>query len=172
MSVLLDKIIPVLLLAIIVFTALAHGAVEPWSVALCSAGLIALLLLWLCKAVVDRQLVVHLPAPVWPLVGLLALGIAQSLARTDQAGRRMSLSLDVEATRQTVLFLSLLLIAFVVTANFFMSRARLAALAKFLVFYGLALALFSLLQYALWDNRLYWVRYVSPAEITAPFGPF
>src|SRR5436305_1581769 len=109
----------------IVFTALAHGAVEPWSVALCSAGLIALLLLWLSKIVIDRHLIVHLPAPVAPFFCLIALGVVQSVAWVDQAGQRISLSLDVEATRQTVLFLGLLLIAFLVAANFFASRERL-----------------------------------------------
>ena len=172
MSAFLDKCIPLLLLAIIVSAALAHGAVEPWSVALCSAGLIALPLLWALKAVLNRRLMVHLPSAVWPLAGLLLWGAAQSLTWTNQAGQRSSLSLDVEATRQTVFSLSLLLVAFLVAANFFVSREHLAALVKFLTYYGLALALFALLQHATWDGRFYWVRHISTEEITAPFGPF
>ena len=109
---------------------------------------------------------------LWPLVALIVWGLMQSIAWTDQAGQRASLSLDVEATRGAVLWLSLLVIAFVVSANLFISRARLKLLRTFAVFFGLALSLFALLQQVTWNGKFYWLRVVNTQQITMPFGPF
>jgi len=51
-------------------------------------------------------------------------------------------------------------------------RERLILLQKFLTLYGLALAVFGLVQYFAWDGRFYWLRQVPTDEITSPFGPF
>ena len=102
MSKFLDKILVVLFLLLVVFTALAHGAVEAWSLALSSVAIVGLLLLWICKAGWEKTWTVYLPAPLWPLVALIVWGLVQSIAWTDQAGKRASLSLDVEATRTAV----------------------------------------------------------------------
>jgi O-antigen ligase len=170
MSERLDGVIAVGLAIAVVFTAVAHGAVEAWSVALFELLMIALLLLWAIQAVGSRRLTLVLPPPAWPLGALLALGLAQSVVFTGRSGRRWSLSLDVEATRRTALVLCCLLVAFLLAANFLATRGRINALQKFLVSYGLALAVFALLQYFTWDGRFYWLRPTS--ELTAPFGPF
>src|SRR5439155_20820102 len=101
-SLLLDKSIAGGLLAAIVFTTLAFGAVEPWSLALFELMLVGLLLLWGIKATLDRHLEITIPATALPIVALLLLGIIQSMAFTDVAGQRAGLSLDVEATRRAV----------------------------------------------------------------------
>lgn len=168
----LDKTIVVLFLLLLVFTALAHGAVEPWSVAIGSVLMVGLFFLWVAKSAWEKAWEIRLPAPLWPLLALLGLGLLQSLAWTNQTGQRASLSLDVEATRQTVLGLGLTLIVFVVAANTFISRARLNLLQAFFTYFGLALALFAFLQQATWNGRFYWFRAVNTQAITAPFGPF
>src|SRR6266516_1975922 len=78
-SLLLDKSIAAGLLAAIVFTALAHGAVEPWSLALFELILTVLLLLWGIKATLDKRLAITVPAAALPVAALLLLGIAQSV---------------------------------------------------------------------------------------------
>ncbi len=172
MSNFLDKAIVALFLALIVFTALAHGAVEAWAMALNSAGIVVLLLLWMLRACLEKQWTLHVPAPVWPLLALLGLGILQSLTWTSETGQRTSLSLDVEATRDAVLWMGLLIIAFVVAANIFIGQARLTLLRTFFIGFGLALALFALLQKITWNGRFYWWRAVDSQIITSPFGPF
>src|SRR5262245_20229448 len=52
----IDNVIYVGLIAVLVFTTLAHGAVEPWSVTLFELSVTLLLLLWSIKAVLDRHL--------------------------------------------------------------------------------------------------------------------
>ena len=86
-SVLLDKAIFAGLPAALVFTALAHGAVEPWSVALFELMVIAVLLLWGIKTTLDQHLEITVPAAALPIVALLLLGIAQSVALAINSSR-------------------------------------------------------------------------------------
>jgi O-antigen ligase len=165
----LSKTIAVGFLITIVFTALAHGTVEPWSVFIFELMIVVLLVLWSVKVVADKSLRLNLPALVLPLAALCLLGLIQSVAFPDGTGRLISLSKNVGFTRAAVTVLIFVLIAFIISANFFASRGRLSALASFLVLYGLAMALFGLIQHFSWNGRFYWIR---PTEVTNPFGPF
>lgn len=167
----LDKTIGVGLLVAVVFTALAHGAVESWSVAIFELIIVALIVLWAIKIVKGGRFEIYIPATTLPLAALLAVGLAQSLAFADSAGRTSSLSVDVEATRATVLALLFLLVSFVIAGNFFEGRERLRSLIHFLIIYGLMMALFALVQHFTWNGRFYWLR-PDTAERSMPFGPF
>jgi O-antigen ligase len=158
------------LCAALVFTALAYGTVEPWSVAIFEFMVIALSGLWLVKAVAEGRFSFNLPGAALPLAGLILVGLAQSVMLTGGDGLARSLSMDVEATRSAVTLLAFLLISFLLAANFFKSRPRLLMLASFLVFYGLALAAFALVQSFSWDGRFYWLR--PNTQSASPFGPF
>src|SRR5262245_41950628 len=98
----LSKPIATGLLIAVVFTALAHGAVEPWSLFLFEIIVLGLITLWAIKAIIDRHLKLTIPEIAWPLVALIALGLAQSVSLTSKSGRWLSLSLDAGATRATV----------------------------------------------------------------------
>ena len=76
----------------------------------------------------------------------------------------------MEATRGAVTVLAFLLVSFIIAANFFQTRERLKGLAIFLVIYGLAMALFALVQHVSWNGKFYWMR-PNTISIT-PFGPF
>jgi O-antigen ligase len=176
MSVVLDnntgrqsKTISVGLLVAAVFAALAHGAVEPWSVFVFELITVVLLLLWSVKVIADRQLILNVPDTALPIAALVAVGLVQSVAFANSNGRWLSLSRNVGFTRAAVTVLIFLLICFLIACNFFSSRERLAMLGHFLVIYGMALALFGLVQHFAWNGRFYWVR---PTEATSPFGPF
>lgn len=153
-----------------VFTALAYGTVEAWSVAIFKLMVAGLAALWLAKAAVEGRFCVKVPPAALPLAGLVLVGLAQSAAFTGSDGTVRSLSMDVEATRSAVTLLVFLLIAFVLSANFFTGNRRLSMLANFIVFYGLALAAFALVQNFSWDGRFYWIR--PNTESASPFGPF
>ena len=168
MSHYLDKSIAAGLLVAIVFTALAHGAVEPWSIALFELILIALVLLWGIKAALDRRLEIIVPAAALPVAALLLLGVTQSVAFTGVAGQRVSLSMDVEATRHAVTVLFFLTASFVIAASFFATRERLWLLANVLTVFGTVVAVFALIQYFTWNGRFYWLR----ATGSSVFGPF
>jgi O-antigen ligase len=165
----LSKAISSGLLVAVMFTALAHGAVEPWSVFVFEAVVVVLLLLWSVKVIADKRLTLNVPDTALPIAALAAVGLVQSVAFADSSGRWLSLSKNVGYTRAAVTVLIFLLICYLIASNFFSSRERLATLGHFLVIYGMAMALFGLVQHFAWNGRFYWLR---PTEATSPFGPF
>jgi O-antigen ligase len=158
------------LLAAVALTALAHGAVEPWSLMLFELIVLGLIVLWTIKALRDKRIRVTLPQTGFPIIALIGVGLLQSIAFTSVAGVRRSLSFDVESTRRTVVVLVFLLIAFVIGANFFANRKRLSRLSGFLTIFGLALAIFALVQHFTWNGKLYWI--IPDTVSVTPFGPF
>ncbi|MFP5265436.1 MAG: O-antigen ligase family protein [Blastocatellia bacterium] len=168
MSAFLDKAVAAGLVAILIFSALAFGSNEPWSVGLFETFVTVLLLLWAVKSVADRRLKVSVPAAAAPIAGLVALGLVQSISWWGGDGRTHSPSMDVEATRGAVAVLIFLLASFIIGANFFVTRGRLGTLANVLVIFGLAMSVFALVQYFTWDGRIYWLRRSAGTS----FGPF
>ncbi|HEY8460098.1 MAG TPA: O-antigen ligase family protein [Blastocatellia bacterium] len=168
MSNLLDNAIAVGLMLVVVFSALAHGVVEPWSIFVLELATAVLALLWMVKIVADRQGVIVLPQTIWPLGALFLLGLAQSASWIDDAGVRRSLSFDVDGARGTVLVLFSLLALSVLAANFLTGAGRLLTLARFFTFFGAAMGVFGLVQHFSGTSRIYWARHVE----ATPFGPF
>lgn len=153
----------------VVFSALAHGAVEAWSVFVFEIIIIALIVLWCIKVVADKRLKLNVPDIAVPIATMVAVGLLQSIAITNGAGRWMSLSKNVEYTRAAVTVLIFLGVSFLIAANFFGTRERLSILSHFLVIYGFGMAMFALIQHFTWNGRFYWIR---PTEATSAFGPF
>jgi O-antigen ligase len=158
MDAILDKAIAGGLLVALIFTALAFGANEAWSVGLFELLITLLLLLWAIKWVIGKAIKITIPVTAWPLVAFCAFGLVQGF----------TLSLDREATRGATLAIFFMLAAFLLAANFFATRQRLGMLVNLLVAYGLALAVFALVQYFTFEGKIYWVR---PTPFAA-FGPF
>src|SRR5215510_10706159 len=167
----LRSIIALGLMVVMAGATLAFGAVEPWSMATLGLSIIALLVLWVIKGVVDRRLEISAPSTALPLVALISLGVLQGIRITDSAGKRFSVSLDAEATRLATEVLLILLIAFLLSANFLAKAPALTWLRNFLIIFGLALSVFGLIQRFTWNGKYYWV--IEPSvEPPAPFGPF
>lgn len=167
----LEKVILYGLIGAVMFTALAHGAVESWSLAIFALLIITLTALWGIRATINKQLTLSIPRAVFPLGLLLIWGLIQSIVYTDPSGQRHSLSMDVEATRQTTTVLFILLLALLLTASLLVHREYLSKLPMFLTGYGFVLALFGLTQYFAWDGRFFWWRQTTNL-VTSPFGPF
>jgi O-antigen ligase len=168
MSKALDNAIAVGLMLIVAFAALAHGVVEPWSIFVLELATAVLVMLWMVKAVVDKNLSLVLPKTIWPLAALILLGLVQSLSWNDAAGVRRSLSLDVESTRGTVMVLCSLLTLSVLATNFLTAAGRLLTLARFFVIFGAGMGIFGLVQYFSGSSSIYGIR---PAT-SSVFGPF
>src|SRR5205085_1366742 len=115
-------------------------------------------LLWAAKWVAEKEIRLTMPATGWPLAGLCAYGLVQG------AG----LSLDREATRGATVAIFFLLAAFLLAANSFATRERLSLLVNLLVAYGMAMAVFALVQHLTFEGKIYWIR---PTPFAA-FGPF
>lgn len=165
----LERSVVALLLAALAFTALAHGAVEAWSLALFQLLVVGIVLIWIAKGIRDGVLKITLPPTALPLVALILLGVAHSISLSGQSGQRVSLSMDVDASRAALAVMLCLLVTFLATATFFTGRQRLWVIANLLILYGLALAVFALIQHFTWDGRFYWLRSTERQWV---FGPF
>lgn len=167
----LDKTIAAGLLAAIAFTALAHGAVEAWSVAVFQMLILSLVLLWAIKTFIEKRFELKVPITALPLAAFFLFGLIQSISINGENGQINSLSFDVEATRSTVKILFFLLASHLIAANFFKTRERQRSLVIFLTIFGFGLSLFGLLQYFTWNGNLYWLR---PALVVTEgvIGPF
>src|SRR5262245_46569392 len=166
-----ETIIALGLMVVMAGATLAFGAVEPWSMATLGLSIIALLVLWVIKGVVDRRLEIIAPSTALPLVALISLGVLQGVTITGSAGKRSSISLDAEATRLATEVLLTLLIAFLLSSNFLAKAPALTWLRNFLIFFGLALAVFGLIQRFTWNGKYYWMI-ETIGQPPAPFGPF
>lgn len=167
----LGKLISIGTLLTLMFTALAFGAVEPWSITVFGISILSLSLLWIAKAVADRQLTITIPSTFWPIGAFWVFGLFQTFSKQDETGKRFAVSLDVEATWLVLEALAILLIAFLIFANFFSSGKRLLWLRSFLVLFGLALAVFGLIQKFSWNGKYFW--FIQPSTPpSSPFGSF
>jgi O-antigen ligase len=158
-------------LAAIVFTTLALGTVEAWSVAIFELVVLVLMLLWTGKAILEKRLEIEIPPAALPLGALVLVALAQSIAITGGSGQTSSLSMDVEATRGAAPMVFFLFISFLIAANFFDSHDRLRLLANFLIIFGLLLAVFAIIQHFTWEGKMFWFRPMKSAG-AGTGGPF
>src|SRR5262249_5459365 len=166
-----DLIIVIGLMSVIVGATLAFGTVEPWSMATFGLLIVTLLVLWGIKGAVSGALKISVPSTALPLVALFLLAVLQSVSFKDSAGKSFSISLDAEATRLTAEIIFALLIAFLLSANFLALPRVMVWFRNFLIFFGLALAVFGLLQYFTWNGKFFWVVELR-VQPPSPFGPF
>ena len=167
----LDKVIAGGLFTAVAFTALSHGAVEAWSIALFELLILLLMFLWVIKSIYDKRVELTVPMTVYPIAAFLVLGVIQSIAITDSNRNLSSLSFDFESTRYAVKVLFFLFVSHIIAAKFFSTRERQETLIKFLTIFGFALAVFGLIQYFAGNGKLYWIK---PASTSSSWvhGPF
>jgi O-antigen ligase len=164
----LDRLIVVGLLVALVCTALAFGGVEPWAVALFELLVVGLAALWVIRTIVGGRVELAIPAVVLPIAGLVLWIAIQGISFSDASGNSKSISLDPEASRNAVTVMLFLLIFFLLSSTFLATRERIEMLARFLIIYGAALAMFALIQSMTWNGAYYWIRQAT----THGFGPF
>lgn len=164
----IDSAIAIGLLVVLVFSAAAFGSVESWSIAIVESLIAILAALWVIKWILQRQILIRLPAPTWFLIGLLLWGLVQTLPLGLGSGPRGTLSLDPGSTRVSLQVIFFLTLAFIMASNFFNNRRRYEQLAAFFSIYVFVMAVFALIQHFAWTGSYYWLR---PSEIEG-FGPF
>ncbi|MGH9825714.1 MAG: hypothetical protein ACREDR_20995, partial [Blastocatellia bacterium] len=69
----LDRILGAGVIALVVFTTLVHGTVEPWSIAVLELAVAALIAVWAVGSVVMKRVSLKLPGTVAPLGALLGI---------------------------------------------------------------------------------------------------
>lgn len=177
--------------ALLVFTPLAFGAVQPWAQAVVALVVLAMAAVWVLGSVRHWELRVTLPPGSLPAALFLGLVWAQTVplpgtlvetlspraaaahreagALAGEVGRAWPLSLDPHATEQGLLAMATVAALFVVLHSTVRTRAQAERLVWTMVGTGTLVALLAIVQRATWNGRLYWV---GPAVPASAFGPF
>lgn len=171
------RLVVFVLCAAVVLSALAFGTVHPWALALFQAGAGLVVLLWAADSWAARRLRFSRSLLQLPLAGLFVLGLVQLLplggAGVTVAGLQSdaarAISLDPYATRMTLVQLAALSVYFSAALVFIDTPKRLRLVVRVLILFGALLALYSLLQYFLNPQQIYWLR---QPRFARPFGPF
>jgi O-antigen ligase len=175
----LDRFLFANLLFTAVLAPLAYGTVEEWSIALFELNALLLGVLLAVKFTWQPSSDWHNWRLAAPLLALVLLGALQLLPlraaipatevwQAAQAWR--TLSLDAQATRESVVKLLALLIYFVAALHLLREPRRRRTLLITLTVLGAGTALFAIVQKLTWNGKFYWLRPASP--YIAPFGPF
>ena len=187
-----DRLIEAGTLALLIFTPLAYGTVEPWSEAIAELAILGLGVVWLLAMLRQWELRVELPPGWLPALLFLGLIVIQSLplpswlvsvaspaaavlvreswAFTDGWADMMPLSLHPDATwRMALKFLSLGFF-FLVVYNTYRTHAQVRRAIWVMIGMGTLIALFGIVQRMTWNGRFYWVGPEAPHGGT--FGPF
>jgi O-antigen ligase len=146
---------------LLLFSPLAFGAVEPWSIFLMEVGSAALFLLWMGKQVLEGQIKIRWN-PLFLPMGVFGLLIVSQLVFRITAYPHDTLSM-------ALLYFCYALLCFLAGQTLLRgSQAR--TLAIIFSLYGAALAAFALLYGISSNGRLYWLR--VPRNGGWIYGPY
>ncbi|MEP7338149.1 MAG: O-antigen ligase family protein [Acidobacteriota bacterium] len=144
-----------------ILAVLAYGTVEPWSLALFELNALLIGVLLAVRFTFDP----HAEWGQWrialPFVAWLIFSAVQFIS---------PLSLDRQATKESTVKLLALVIYFIAALVTLRSSERRKKLLVTLTIFGFAVSLFAILQRLSSNNKMYWVRPVSP--YVAFYGPY
>jgi O-antigen ligase len=182
------------LLFLLVFTSLAFGAVEPWSISIMEFVAFGTFLLHAAQrglSLPARRPARALLALFLLLVGLVLLQLlplsevilkavspaADAVWRRfgdAPAGTRRTMSLYPDATRQELFRVLAYAAVFVVVVRECRTRAQVRSLATAILLMGGFLAVFAVVQKLTWNGRIFWVFPVSELKRSGRgiWGPF
>lgn len=155
------KVIRVGLLFLFAFSVFAFGAVEVWAESLLEIGASILLIYWAVILYKEKQPTIRWSPLNWPLLGFIAVGIAQLVFRWTP---------NPFLTRQELLRLAAYFIVFFLLAQAFRERSDFVRLAWFLLALGFTVALLGIIQHFTSEGTIYWFRQL--AEGGDAFGPY
>jgi len=171
-------IILTLCLAVVLST-VAFGTVHGWSLGLFQAGAGLVVFFWYVDAWRSRRLRFSRNVLQLPLLGLLLIGavqllplgaaVSQAVADVSAGEPVRSLSLDPYTTRIVLIQIAALFVYFAASLAFIDTPRRLRLVARTIIIFGFALALFSLMQFFVSPDKIFGLR---ESTQSLGFGPF
>lgn len=155
------NVIRVGIAALLAFAVLAHGAVEAWSHSILVISAAALFLLWGLMAFRRRQVEVRWNPLFLPMIAFGGFALAQWL---------FSVSVYPYLTKIELLKLAAYFLLFFLAVQSFRSAAEIRSFVWFLLVFGFAVALFGIIQFFTFNEKLYWLRELRYGG--TPFGPY
>ena len=135
------------LFAVFVFSVLAFGAVQIWAISVVEIAAGLLLVAWAWIAFRQRELKIEWNPLLWPLLGLIAVGVVQLVFRS---------TVYPYFTRLELLRFAAYAIIFFLAAQAFRTREELTQVAWFLLLFGFAVSLFGIVQHFTSNGKIYW----------------
>ena len=186
-----DKIIFGIFLFLLIFSPLAFGTVEPWSLAVMEILSLLALFLLLIRKKYDKYISFHEVPGLAPLVllcgyifiqliplppgiiNIISPGTYDLYSETvfvDGPARWMALSIDVKATLSEFFRVLSYAVFYVLTVQLLSRRENLKKVIAAVVIFAAVLSFLAILQHILSNDRIYWVRRVVHGA--SPFGPY
>lgn len=147
--------------ALLAFSVLAHGAVEPWSEAVLEAGAAVLFVVWGLLFASGLAPTVRWNWLLAPVAGLWAFAVLQYVARLTEVPF---------LTRIEILNFSALTILMFLAVQAYETLEQWRGFIWFLLVLGFLVSAFGILQHFTFNGKLYWFREMRYGGI--PFGPY
>ena len=186
-----SRVIYRILLFVLIFSPLAFGTVEPWSYAIMESLSIAALFLFFLKissknepvfynvpglipllcllAYVLFQLV-PLPSSVVALISPVRYQIQKETIGAFEQINWISLTINRKATLMEFFRIAAYTVFYVLTVQMMTRKKYFKRTITAVIAFASLLSFFSLIQYFLPNNRIYWLREVP--QLARPFGPY
>lgn len=157
------KLVRVGICALIVFTVLAHGAVEDWAKAVLETGAGLLLFYWSLVFYLrkNQKHEIVLTPLLPPLLFLATVALAQLLFHATASPFDTRMDLDLLVAYAILLFLF---------SQVFRDSEEWRGFIWFIMIFGFLVAVFGILQHLTFNGKLYWFRELRYGGI--PFGPY
>jgi O-antigen ligase/tetratricopeptide (TPR) repeat protein len=180
-----------LFVGLLIFTPLAFGTVEPWSIALMEAVTFCALLLFLFERMRNKETSLYEIPGIIPLLcflvyilfqliplpsGIVAVispethGLYETTRSFDKPVQWMSLSINKKATIAEFLRILSYGAFYILTVQILTDRKLLKRTIAVLVVFASVLSLFAILQHILWNDKIFWLRELTMGG--TPFGPY
>jgi O-antigen ligase len=158
---LLDDVLATGLCLLLIYGVLAFGAVEEWAVLILQAGTAVLFLVWATRQLLASAIELH-GSPVFPPLALLALLVAVQWG--------FGTSAYAYATHVESLKFAAYVVLLFLAAQVFQSERHIRILALTLAVFGFLVAVFAVIQDAIPNGKVYWLR--MPSIPGYMYGPY
>ncbi|MDE2320515.1 MAG: O-antigen ligase family protein [candidate division NC10 bacterium] len=187
-----DRLLPWMLAALLIFTPLAFGTVEVWSIAIAELLVLFMGVIWTLRMIRDGAIEFQPTALNTPVFLLLTLMLLQMLPLPLSAIRLLSpaaysvyidgasalnlqmgwrtISLDPIATREEFLRVLAYVALFWILFNNFRERREIERVIVIIIGMGLFLAVLGITQLFSGGGKIYWVHVLPYGGL--PFGPY
>ncbi len=172
----LSALIFLLICIIPVFSVVAYGAVDSWSLGILTVVCGAITVFWILEAFFTKEFRFNSSSLQIPLLGLIAIGLIQLLPlRNNVFGDLLnfpavnSLSLDPYATRFFIIQLIVYFVFFAAALTFINNQKRLQKIVLTIIIIGGLMAFFGILQRLTDPAAIYGLR---PTPQAIPFASF
>lgn len=168
--------------SLLIFTPLAFGSVQPWAFTVMEAVSFIIFGAWLLRMSVLKKVefyatpllffmlalavvvviqVIPMPAA---LLGLLSPSTlrAYNLFSNDGVSVWRAISIDPQSTLDELWKLLSYIAIFTVIINHFKTRAQVTKILRLVVWLGVGIAVFAVVQRLAWNGRLYWIFPIRP----------